>query len=310
MKTALDAFWRAALYCLHPRVIALSILPLVIMAVAALALGYFFWEPALDGVRLWLDQTGLLATFLEWLEGRGLHRLRTVLAPMIVLFLAIPMIVVTALLFVAWMMTPAIVSLVGERRFAALERKQGGSVLGGALWSVGSVLVALAVMVITVPLWLIPPVVMLLPPLIWGWLTYRVMAYDVLQAHASAEERKQILKEHRSSLLGMGVVCGYLGAAPSVLWASAALFFVMAPILVPVAIWIYTLVFAFSALWFAHYCLAALDQIRKQKVAEATVSRPHTAPENGAPWDSPNTIEVQAKEIPSAAQSAPHSPLG
>jgi hypothetical protein len=33
-------------------------------------------------------------------------------------------------------------------------------------------------------------------------------------------------------------------------------------ILVPVAIWIYTLVFAFSSLWFGHYCLAALEQLR------------------------------------------------
>ena len=37
MKNVLDAFWRAALYCLHPRVIALSILPLVIMSAATLA---------------------------------------------------------------------------------------------------------------------------------------------------------------------------------------------------------------------------------------------------------------------------------
>ena len=28
------------------------------------------------------------------------------------------------------------------------------------------------------------------------------------------------------------------------------------------AIWMYTLVFAFSSLWFAHYCLLALEQLR------------------------------------------------
>jgi hypothetical protein len=30
----------------------------------------------------------------------------------------------------------------------------------------------------------------------------------------------------------------------------------------PAAIWIYTLVFAFSALWFTHYCLGALQRLR------------------------------------------------
>jgi hypothetical protein len=37
---------------------------------------------------------------------------------------------------------------------------------------------------------------------------------------------------------------------------------VFAVILLPVMLWLYTLVFAFSSLWFIHYCLAALDQHR------------------------------------------------
>jgi hypothetical protein len=50
------------------------------------------------------------------------------------------------------------------------------------------------------------------------------------------------------------------------------MFIAMAPILVPVAIWMYTLVFAFSSLWFAHYTLAALEQLRKKNVANPHVS--------------------------------------
>jgi len=33
---------------------------------------------------------------------------------------------------------------------------------------------------------------------------------------------------------------------------------------VPLAVWIYALVFAFTALWFAHYSLAALEQHRAE----------------------------------------------
>jgi hypothetical protein len=40
------------------------------------------------------------------------------------------------------------------------------------------------------------------------------------------------------------------------------MFVAFAPVLVPIAIWVYTLVFAFSALWFAHYLLAALQAHR------------------------------------------------
>jgi hypothetical protein len=113
--------------------------------------------------------------------------------------------------------------------------------------------------------------VLIIPPLIWGWLTYRVMSFDALADHASPQERRKVIKEHRMPLLGIGVVCGYLGAAPTVLWASGVMFLVFAPVLVVVAIWIYTLVFAFSSLWFAHYCLAALQKMRvEQAVAAAT----------------------------------------
>ena len=264
MSKLVDSFWRAAMYCLHPRVIALSILPLIIMVAISLGLGYFFWDTALVEVRASFESFDLVNTLITWLEGLGLSSLRVVLAPVVVLFLAIPVIVIAALLFVAWLMTPAMVALVAERRFPALERKKGGSIAASVLWSLGSTLLAAIVLLVSIPLWLIPPLILVLPPLIWGWLTYRVMSYDSLADHASSDERRQIFRDHRASLLSIGVISGYLGAAPSLLWASGAMFIAMAPILIPVAIWIYTLVFAFSSLWFAHYTLAALEQLRRQ----------------------------------------------
>ena len=264
MSRLIDSFWRAAVYCLHPRVIALSFLPLIIMTVASLGLGYLYWNDAVDMLRTQLDSYQLVSSMSQWLEGLGLGNLRLVLAPALLLFLAIPVIVITSLLFVAVLMTPAMVSLVGQRRFATLERRQGGSLAASMLWSLASTLLACIALVLSFPLWLGPPLVLVLPPLIWGWLTYRVMAYDALAEHASADERRQIFKEHRWSLLSIGVLSGYLGAVPSVIWASGAMFVAMAPILVPVALWIYTLVFAFSSLWFAHFALSALQQLRSR----------------------------------------------
>jgi hypothetical protein len=75
----------------------------------------------------------------------------------------------------------------------------------------------------------------------------------------------------------MGVLCGYLGAAPSLLWASGAMFIALAPLLVPVAIWIYTLVFAFASLWFAHYLLQALQRLRAAAQVEVLDPAPAAA---------------------------------
>lgn len=73
-----------------------------------------------------------------------------------------------------------------------------------------------------------------------------------LADHASRAERAEIFRRYRMSLLGIGVLSGYLGAAPAMVWASGVLFAAAFFVLIPLAIWIYTLVFAFSSLWFAH----------------------------------------------------------
>ena len=274
MKLLLDSFWRAAAYCLHPRVIALSLLPLLLMVLLALGLGYFLWEPAVDAVRTFLASYEIVGSFMAWLDKMGFASLKLVLAPMVVVFVITPVVVVLALMAVAILMTPSMLSLVRDRRFPALERKRGGSGFGSVFVSGWTILVALQLLVVSIPFWLIPPLILILPPLIWGWLTYKVMVYDVLSEHASKDERRELIRLHKGPLLGMGVVTGYLGAAPSLVWASGAMFIAMAPVLVPLAIWIYTLVFAFSALWFSHYALSALQTLRGVKAAADLASQP------------------------------------
>ena len=269
MKELLDSFWRAAAYCLHPKVVVLSLLPLVFAVAAVLGLGWLYWEAAVAGVRATLEQWSLLVSFIDWLASIGAAGFGAVLAPLIVVALAVPLIIIASLLLVAWLMTPAVVDLVASRRFETLQRKRGGGWFSGAVWSLGYMVVALLLLILSLPLWFIPPLVLVLPPLIWGWLTYKVMSYDVLAAHASADERRQLMREQHWPLLAIGIVTGYLGAAPSLLWAFSAATLVLAPVLVVVSVWLYTLVFAFAALWFAHFALAALQRSRQQADAAA-----------------------------------------
>ncbi|MEI7536162.1 MAG: EI24 domain-containing protein [Comamonadaceae bacterium] len=266
MNLFLDSFWRAVAYCFRPRVVALSFFPLLLTIGLALGLGYFYWDAALDGVRQALESSMLVNRVWAWLHNAGAGSLKMVLAPLIVIFAVTPVIVVLSLLTVALLMTPALTSLVADRRFPALERKRGASLVFSVWWTLSSTLLAFMALLISVPLWLLPPLILLLPPLIWGWLTYRVMAFDALAEHASQEERKEVFRRHRGWLLVIGVLSGYLGAAPSVIWASGAWLAAAFVILVPLAIWMYTLVFAFSSLWFAHYCLAALQSLRAEQI--------------------------------------------
>ncbi len=278
MRLLLDSFWRAVAYCLRPRVILLSLLPLALMALLAAGLGYFYWASAVAWTREALDAWPLLSGVWGWIGGLFSTDPRAFLAPLAVVLAATPVLVVVSLLVVAAFMAPALTRLVATRRFPALEQKQGTSIVGSVVRSIGATLLALVALVVSTPLWLIPPLVLILPPLIWGWLTYRVMSFDALAEHASAEERSALLRAHRLPLLGIGILCGYLGAAPSIVWASGVLFAAAFFVLVPLAIWIYTLVFAFSALWFAHYCLDALSQLRAQRAVAGPPASSGTPP--------------------------------
>jgi hypothetical protein len=282
MNKLLDSFWRACAYCLHPRVMVLSLLPLVLLVALAMGMAYFFGQSAMDWTREKLDSVAGLPLVWQWLDGLGLGSIKRVLVPVLVVLVATPLLVMTCLLVVAAMMGPAVVRWVGARRFAHLESKLGASWVQSVLLAAGTTALALFVLFVSLPFWLIPPVALVVPPMVWGWLTYRVMAFDALSLHASASERSVILREHRSTLLAMGIFCGYLGALPTLVWASGAIFVVFFWFLIPVVVWMYTLVFAFSTLWFTHYCLSSLAQLRAKEAQYGPVVEPVPAASDSA----------------------------
>ena len=301
MGLLFDSFWRAAAYCLLPRVMLLSLLPLMLMGALAVGLGYFYWDVAVATLESGLENSAWLAPLWRWLEAWGGDHVARTLAPVVLVAIMTPLLVMVCLLVVATMMTPALVRVVAQRRFPVLERRQGGSMVAGLAWSLGSTLLALAALIASIPLWLIPPLVLILPPLIWGWLTYRVMAFDVLAEHATKQERVQLMQRHRAALLGMGVLTGYLGAAPTVVWASGVVFAAAFFVLVPLAIWIYTLVFAFSSLWFAHFCLMALQQLRQQ-------AAPGSSSSSEAAMTERREVIPEAAEFPAGQSTLLSSP--
>ena len=265
MTLLFDSLWRAMLDCLRPRVILLSLAPLLLTGVLSYLLGSLYWDASLAWVRASLDASSVVTVVSGWMQSVGLSGITAFLAPLIVIVAVMPVVVVLSLLSVALLMTPALTSLVASKRFPVLERKEGGSWSLGLIWALFYTLLALLALLVSIPLWFIPPLILVLPPLIWGWLTYRVMAFDALASHASGEERRELFRRHRLTMLGIGVICGYLSAAPGVIWASGVLFAAAFVVLVPLGIWLYTWVFALSSAWFAHYCLAALQALRDER---------------------------------------------
>ena len=245
----------------------LTMMPFVL---SVLLWGVLLWlalQPLIDAVQAYFLDNGGFHVAGNLLAFFGLAAIKTVLVPLLAMWVLLPLMIVTALAFVGTMAMPAVVRHVASRRHPALVQQDGGNLLGTLWLSLSSFVLFLVLWLVTLPLTLFPPFTFLIPPLLWGWLTYRVMAYDALAAHANADERRRLVKRHRWPLLIIGTISGTLGAAPTLLWLGGALTVILFPLLAGAAIWFYVLAFVFTGLWFAHYCLAALAQQRSEDAA-------------------------------------------
>jgi hypothetical protein len=246
MRAVIHAYGRALLSQFHGKILLLSVVP-------------FILSVALWALLLWLG-----------LQSIGLGGLRSIVVPLFALLLLLPLMIVTALIFIGVAAMPFIVRHVGGRHFPQLEKKQGGSILGGVLKALGAFGIFVLAWLCIVPLYVFPPLAGLATVLLWGWLTSRVMSYDALADYASPEELSKLQREHRWQLMSIGVVSGLAGSLPALVWvggAAAAIAFF--PILLALSLWVYVVIFIFTGLWFEYYCLQALAQLRHAPFEES-----------------------------------------
>jgi hypothetical protein len=264
MNDLLRSFGRALASALHPRMLWLTFKPFILATVGWGVILWFSWQTLVGGTRLWLDGWAFTATLYHLFDWLGFSALHAVIAPFIVIAIAIPLIVVTVLLLIATLSMPAVIRFLAARQFPGLEMRRGGTwygSLGQALWTT---LLCLVLLIVTLPLWLVPPFFALIPPLLWGWLTYRVMSYDALALHASRDERRALVRRFRLPLLLIGIASGLLGSLPTLLWATSVWLIVLFPVITAMTIWIYAFILVFSGLWFGYYCLRALQRMRTE----------------------------------------------
>jgi CysZ protein len=198
---------------LHPRMLWLMLWPMLV------ALALWAAVAAAFGKRLAAALSGL---FQRWLEpAAGFVRLdfgdATVIAAYVVLFLLIvPLVYLTALFILGVFGMPKMVEHVAQRSFPTLERRRGG----GAAGSVWNGIVALGGMVllflVSLPLWLLPPLWPLIPLAIFAWVNQRLLRYDALGEHADREEMARLFRERRGALLLLGLLLALLAYVPFV----------------------------------------------------------------------------------------------
>ena len=270
LQQVFRSFGLALVGTMHPRMLWLSLRPFLIVSILWGCLIWLTWTPALEALSTFLTTSVFTNWIQEGLIWAGFENARAWIAPLFFVMLIIPLITISLLVLIAFSTVPTIVNIVARQAaYQGLDRKQGGGLIGSLFYTLWSALICLALVMLTLPVWWIPPLVAVLPPLLWGWLTMRLMSYDVLAKHASGEERDLLLEKYRWPLLTMGIASGMLGAVPTFFWATSALALILFPIVSFIALWIYSLIFVFAGLWFSHFLLDALKTLREEELEKS-----------------------------------------
>jgi len=206
---------------LHPRMLWLMVWPMLVALVFWGAVAAAFWErlaAALAALlQRWLDPA---AGFLHLDLGGA-----TVVAAYVVLVLVlVPLIYLTALFILGAFGMQKMVEHVAQRSFPALERRRGGSVAGSVWNSVAALGGMAALFLISLPLWLLPPLWPLIPLAIFAWGNQKLLRYDALAEHADAAERTRLFRLRRGALLTLGLLFALLAYVPFVGFIAPVLF--------------------------------------------------------------------------------------
>src|SRR5579864_2797620 len=138
MNDLLRSFGRALTSALHPRMLWLTFVPFAAAALAWGVLLWFSWQTLIGTTRTWLESWTFTTTLYGLFDWLGFSSLHAVVAPFIVIALAIPLIVVTVLLLIATLSMPAVIRHLSARQFSGLEMRRGGTWYGSlahALWT-------------------------------------------------------------------------------------------------------------------------------------------------------------------------------
>ena len=235
-----QAFWRALRSQLHPSMIFALFLPVIVTIVLFSILLWFGFTPLNEWLKAQFDQSAIALYADPWVGAAGLLWLKSWLIPFIALFMLLPMAGIAGLAVTAIWIMPWVLSHLSARNYPdvqALGRHATVLSVWNAIWV--SVVFLLG-WLITLPLWLIPPLGLILSVFWWTFAFTKMMRIDALVDHASPTERKTILHQRSKGFWVIGLICALVNLFPPA--------------------WVFLPVF--SGLVFAHYSFEAIRELR------------------------------------------------
>ena len=194
---------------LHPRMLWLMVWPMLVSLALWAAVALAFWKP-LAATLAALFQSALSFARLDF--GGATE----IAAHVVLALLIVPLVYLTALFILGVFGMQKMVEHVAQRSFPALERRRGGGVAGSVWNGVAALGGMLLLFVVTLPLWLVPPLWPLVPLAIFAWVNQKLLRYDALGEHADRGEMARLFRERRGALLLLGLLLALLAYVPFV----------------------------------------------------------------------------------------------
>lgn len=205
----------------HPRMLWLMLWPMLVAIAIWGTVALVLWTR----LAIWL--AGVMRQWLEsvsFLMGFNLADATLIAANVLLFLLFVPLVYLTALFILGVFGMQKMVDHVASRSFPALERRRGGGT-AGSIWNAFFTLVCMVALgIVSLPLWLIPPLWPVIPVLILGWVNQRLLRYDALAEHASGEEMQRIFRRRRGSLYLLGVLLALVAYVPVVGFVAPVVF--------------------------------------------------------------------------------------
>lgn len=236
------AFKRALATQCHPKMLMALFLPFIIALLGAIILLWAFWTPLTDWLNVQAAEWDIINQVDQWLVAIGLFSIKLYLIPILAVGILLPLSGILGLIIAAVFVMPIVLRHLEKREYKGLVRQGEFSTAVGAwnaIWVGG--LFALG-WIVTMPLWLIPPLPLVLTIFWWAFAFTRMLRVDAIVEHANAQERRLVWRRHNRQLWLIGFVLALVNLFPPA-W-----------LVLPV----------FSALVFAHFSLEALRQLRAQ----------------------------------------------
>lgn len=195
----------------HPRMLWLMIWPMLVSLAVWVTVAFFLWSRLAVWIAEVLKQWA--APIAGWAPF-DLGTAATFIANFMLLVLFFPLVYLTALFILGIFGMDKMVDHVAAQMSPSPERRRGGGTAGSIWNGIVSLTGIVLLFLVSLPLWLVPPLGPIAVLAILSWVNQRLLRYDAVSQHADKGEMHRLFREHRGGLYSLGLLLALAGYIP------------------------------------------------------------------------------------------------